>query len=320
MTGKPRVSVLLPAYNAEPYVRAAIESVLGQTYRDWEIIATDDRSVDGTAAVLEDYARRDPRIRAFRNASNAGMTGNWNLCLERASGDLVLKLDADDALRPQTLEILAAALEAEDVTGAGVRTLVCDAMLEPRDVLPADDAMRRAGLDPQLDHLLENRNWYVIAAHGHQLWHSCAVMFRRDFLQRTGGWDERFGCASDTEIIWRLLEGPGRFAHSGYEGVLYRILEGSVSDTFRKNDWLRWEGTAANLMTLGRVRKRRTLPWGLRSWHADLYDSWCRSLDENRRALPPAFFDKIRSAVAESPPPPHLDRLLWRLRTWIPIR
>ena len=83
----PRVSVLLPAYNAERFVDAAVESIRAQTFADWEIVAVDDCSRDETPARLRAWAEREPRLRYSRNPSNRGMTGNWNECLARARGE-----------------------------------------------------------------------------------------------------------------------------------------------------------------------------------------------------------------------------------------
>src|SRR5205823_6563013 len=72
MTPSPTVTVLLTAYNRERYIRAAIESVLAQTFTDFELIVSDDRSHDATVAAAEEYARRDPRIRIVVNERNLG--------------------------------------------------------------------------------------------------------------------------------------------------------------------------------------------------------------------------------------------------------
>jgi glycosyltransferase involved in cell wall biosynthesis len=303
------VSVLIPAYNAARFVAETIRSVMAQTNADWEIVAVDDASSDGTYGVLQQMAAADPRIRVHRNEQNLGMTRNWNRCLSLASKDLIIKLDADDVFRPRTLEVLCEAMREPGVIGAGLRTLCCDESLEPFDGLPADDVMMRAGIDPYGDTTLDCARWYTVAAHGQQLWSSCAVMLPREFLQASGGYDERFGCASDTELFWRVLEQDGRFAHRGYVGVLYRVRGGSVSAVFRQNDWLTWEGTAANLLTLHRSRVRRGLPRALRLRYAYLWRRW-QSVPE----LPPAVMGRLSSVVAEVVPPPRFHSLQLSLR------
>src|SRR5687768_8586869 len=116
-----RVSVLIPAYNAAPWIEAAVESVRRQTFADWEIVAVDDASTDDTHALLRSFA--GPQVRVERNAQNLGMTANWNRCLSFATGDLVLKLDADDVLKPRALELLAGGFADDAVVAAGIRSL-----------------------------------------------------------------------------------------------------------------------------------------------------------------------------------------------------
>lgn len=303
----PRVSVLIPAYNAAPWVATAVESVQKQTFGDWEIVAVDDASTDTTASVLDSLA--GGRVRVTRNVQNLGMTANWNRCLSLAEGDLVLKLDADDALKPRALELLVRAFD-EQVLAAGIRSLQCDASLEPFDGIQGDDAMQRAGIDPYADRVESGERWYDIAAFGHQLWSSSAFMVRRAFLQSTGGWDERFGCASDTELIWRALETGRLVAHRGAVGALYRVRPGSISDEYRARGWLTWEGVAGNLLSLARVRAKRPLRRSLRMHYVRLWERWHRS----ERQLPESICSKLEAVVREIPPPPLADRVMTRLR------
>jgi glycosyltransferase involved in cell wall biosynthesis len=313
---QPRVSVLVPAYNAERFVDAAVESVRAQTFTDWEMVAVDDCSSDGTHARLLAWAEREPRLRCFRNRSNRGMTGNWNECLARAAGDLILKLDADDVLRPRTLELLAESLADATVVGGGVRTLLCSEDLEPFGALPADDAMMRAGLDPYRDQVQLCDRWYYAAAGGNQLWSSCAVMMRRSFLGDRG-YDDRFDCAPDTELVWRLLEQPGRFAHHAYVGVLYRQVAGSVSHQLRRDGWLTWEGCCANLLSLHR-RRPRGLSRTLRLYYAYLWHRWHTfRASGGADAMPEDLRRNLDAIVAELSGPPLKDRLLWRGREFV---
>ncbi|HEX9985807.1 MAG TPA: glycosyltransferase [Thermoanaerobaculia bacterium] len=304
----PRVSVLLPSYNAASYVDAAIESVQRQTFGDWELVAVDDASTDATASRLDAHA--SSRIHVHRNAQNLGMTGNWNRCLSLASGELVLKLDADDALKPTALERLVSAFEG-DVAAAGIRTLSCDESLDPFDGIPGDDLMMRNGIDPYRDTTLPGDRWYGIAANGGQLWASSAFMVRRDLLTRLGGWDERFGCASDTEMMWRVMEQGTPIAHRGTVGNLYRIRPGSVSDVYRAQGWLTWEAVVGNLLSLSRVRTKRPLSRSLRMHYVRLWKQWH---DAPSRPLPEAICGKLEDVMARIPPPPKLDVAMTRLR------
>ena len=304
----PKISVLLPAYNVERYVETALESLRRQTFNDYEVIAVDDDSTDQTAAILS--ASQSASLRVAKNPSNLGMTANWNRCLSLATGDLVLKLDADDALHPQALERLAQPFSDPDLIAAGIRSLQCDEELQPFDGIDGDDAMARGGVNPYRDHILAGRRWLAIAARGHQLWSSSAFMVRRADLERLGGWDERFGCASDSELILRVLEQNRPVAHVGSVGAFYRVRKGSISDEYRSRGWLTWEGVAAYLLSMSRRRRREGLSRSLRMHYVRLWWRWKGAAHQ----LPEAIDTKLRDVMREVPPPPVADRLMTRLR------
>lgn len=112
------VSVMMPAYNAERYLSAAIESLLAQTFTNWELLVVDDGSTDGTGAVAAGYP--DPRIRVIRQA-NRGEAAARNVALDHVRGEYVAFLDADDAYLPRHLEVTTAYLRAH-AEHAGVYT------------------------------------------------------------------------------------------------------------------------------------------------------------------------------------------------------
>ena len=108
-----KVSVIIPVYNGERYLRACIDSVLNQTWRDFELICVDDGSTDGTAAILEDSASGDARIRVLhRPHSDAGSCRNAGY--DAANGDALAFLDADDVFSPRLLEVLVDGLVSQD--------------------------------------------------------------------------------------------------------------------------------------------------------------------------------------------------------------
>ncbi len=98
------VSIITPAFRAAALIGATIESVLGQTCGDYEMIVVDDVSPDRTAAVVEEYAARDPRVRLLRHARNQGPAGARNTALNAATGRYVAFLDSDDVWLPHKLE------------------------------------------------------------------------------------------------------------------------------------------------------------------------------------------------------------------------
>ena len=95
---KPLVSVLVPAYNQAQFIGQTIESVLAQTYSDWELLVRDDCSSDATWDVVKSYEKKDPRIRVSRNAVNQGLIGNWERLIADARGKYLVFLEGDDVL------------------------------------------------------------------------------------------------------------------------------------------------------------------------------------------------------------------------------
>jgi succinoglycan biosynthesis protein ExoO len=117
--GSASVTVLIAAFNAAPFIHRAIRSALAQDPLPLEVLVVDDRSTDDTAAVVEEIARSEPRVRLLRLAENVGPSGARNAGLDAACGDWVAVLDADDAYLAGRLSALLATAQA---TGADVVT------------------------------------------------------------------------------------------------------------------------------------------------------------------------------------------------------
>ncbi len=109
-----KVSIIVPVYNAETTISAAVASLQAQTMRDWEVIIVDDTSTDATPEVLRRISFGDPRIRIVRNAVNLGPAGSRNVGLRMAQGDWVALLDADDCFHSTRLATLLSLGEQAD--------------------------------------------------------------------------------------------------------------------------------------------------------------------------------------------------------------
>ena len=107
-------SVVVPIFNVEPYLRDCLDSVLNQSFADWEAVCVDDGSTDGSAAILEEYAVKDNRLRIITQP-NEGLSAARNLGMKEAKGDYILFLDSDDWLETNALETLAQNLNDEDM-------------------------------------------------------------------------------------------------------------------------------------------------------------------------------------------------------------
>ena len=100
----PAISIIIPIYNVEKYLRRCLDSVLNQTFSNWEAICVNDGSPDESYKILDEYAARDSRFKIM-NKENGGLSDARNAGMAVATGDYILYLDSDDFIHPQTMEI-----------------------------------------------------------------------------------------------------------------------------------------------------------------------------------------------------------------------
>ena len=103
--GEPKVSVCMPSFNRQDYTAEAIDSVLAQSFSEFELIITDDCSTDGTVEIIKKYASKDSRIRFYNNSSNLGVYGNLNRSILLSRGEYIKPICNDDLLAPRCLEV-----------------------------------------------------------------------------------------------------------------------------------------------------------------------------------------------------------------------
>jgi glycosyltransferase involved in cell wall biosynthesis len=138
MSAHPVVSVLLTSYNREDFIAESIASVLTQTFTDFELIVSDDRSSDRTFAIVNDYARRDARVRVSLNDTNLGDYGNRNQAAALARGQFLKYHDSDDVMYRHCLAVMVEALSAEPRAGFALSSSrgwtggPCPMLLTPR--------------------------------------------------------------------------------------------------------------------------------------------------------------------------------------------
>jgi hypothetical protein len=202
----------MSVFNDVEFVGAALESILGQTFRDFELLVIDDASADGSAAVLGRV--EDDRLRVIRNETNLGLTRSLVKGLAEARGRYVARMDADDVALPDRLERQVAFMEAHpDVGILGGDCELID--VEGRPLGPATYAT--TDLEIRWRSLLANP-----FAHP-------TVMLRRDVLTRSGiSYDPAFRTAQDYDLWVRLL-GVTRGANLGEPLLRYRMRHGVTS-------------------------------------------------------------------------------------------
>lgn len=209
----PRVSVIMPVYNAERYVAEAIESVLAQTMGDFEFLIHDDGSTDGSAAIVQSYAARDPRI-SFSSGENSGVAAALNTLVLRARAPWLARMDADDVCLPERFAQQLARLEAEpDLVVLGTAAITIDG-----------EGRRIVHNFPPRDHeAIDGGNLRGMCQIEHP-----SVMISTAALAKVGGYDALAHNGQDIDLWLRLAE-VGRLANSADIGILYRLHEGSVS-------------------------------------------------------------------------------------------
>lgn len=114
----PQISIIVPIYKAELVLEKCVGSVLAQTFQDWELLLVDDGSPDGSGALCDGYAQRDPRVRVFHTA-NGGVSSARNLGMREARGTYLLFVDSDDWIEPDMCEKLLGAIETAGADSAG---------------------------------------------------------------------------------------------------------------------------------------------------------------------------------------------------------
>jgi glycosyltransferase involved in cell wall biosynthesis len=211
MPSEPTISVLMPAYNAGRYVAAAVESILTQTYTDFEFLIIDDGSTDRTPRVLKRYAARDPRIRLV-SRPNRGLVPTLNEGLALARGEFIARMDADDIALPHRFERQIAYMrEHPDIICVGSAVMTMDQA--GRDLI-------ESGYPPDHETIQE------LSLRGRpNLWHPTAMM-RREAVMAIGGYREEMKAGEDHDLWLRLGE-RGRLANLDEVLLRYRIHPGS---------------------------------------------------------------------------------------------
>lgn len=125
-SGGPAVSIGLPVFNGENYVREAIDSLLAQTFTDFELLVSDNASTDQTQSICEAYALRDPRVRYVRQDKNLGAGRNFEFVLDHARGTYFMWAAHDDTWAANWLEVLVAAIRVDDFSVRGALHFVRD--------------------------------------------------------------------------------------------------------------------------------------------------------------------------------------------------
>lgn len=194
MQAKPKVSVVIPTYNYAHFLDETVQSVLDQTYTDFELIIVDNCSTDNTAEVVQKYLT-DKRVNYIVNEQNLGLVGNWNKCLELAQGEYVKFLCADDKFHPQLLEKFVPVMDQHPNVAI---------VAAYNQLFGGMDTLRK---QPYTGLVNGRFAWETLVKEGARNWlnNPSAVMFRKTACVAAGRFNPKLLNMTDKEYYARLL-------------------------------------------------------------------------------------------------------------------
>jgi glycosyltransferase involved in cell wall biosynthesis len=210
----PRITVAMSVYNNAPYLAHAIESIVAQTFTDFEFLIVDDGSTDDSAAIIERFARDDSRIRLIRQR-NAGLIASLNRIIGEARAPLIARMDGDDIALPERFERQLAFLDAHpDIGVLGTGCTCIDETGKPTIY--------------KFDNVTSPEDVLADLKNGPPLCHPSVVM-RRDAVRAVGGYHRAYKHCEDYDLWLRLSEHV-QMANLPDRLLLYRQSESQVSN------------------------------------------------------------------------------------------
>lgn len=211
MTQTHEISVVMSVYNAEKYVFEAIESILNQSYRDFEFLITDDASTDSSLQILKDFENEDKRIKLYKNKENLGLTKNLNLMLQSSKGRFIARMDADDISLPDRFEKQLDFMNGNpDIGVCGTNILFFGSSDHITSLPETDDEIKASLL------------FRDVIMHP-------TVFIRRSVLETLIiNYDENFRISQDYDL-WCRLSGRTKLANLPERLLRYRFQEGNIT-------------------------------------------------------------------------------------------
>jgi teichuronic acid biosynthesis glycosyltransferase TuaG len=216
----PRVSVIIPAFNAEPHIEEALRSVQNQTYNDWEIVLCDDGSTDRT---VERARSVGCGVAVVQSTNNLGPAAARNLAIEHCSGELLVFLDADDYWLPSYLERQVSQYDEGQAQYGNVGIVACNASLLEPDGMRAETHMEavRFPSEVTLDRLLRYNPIYISA------------LAPRRAVEEVGGFCADLSGTADYDLWIRIVEAGYKVLATREPLAVYRIGSPSLSSDAR---------------------------------------------------------------------------------------
>ncbi len=185
MKNNQKISILLSAYNDGNYLSHAIESILNQTYENFEFLIRNDGSTDETSEILDKYKKVDERIKIFHDSNNIGLTKSLNILLKESKGSLIARQDSDDFSFKERLKSQVDYLLKKDIDACTTRAFVKQTF----KVTP-----NKSYYLPK-NFVMKIKNPYV---HG-------SLLIKKEVIKKIGGYDEKFYYAQDYKLMSDLI-------------------------------------------------------------------------------------------------------------------
>lgn len=212
-------SVLIAHFNNFPYFRKCYDSLLNQTFQDFEIILVDDCSTDNSLTEIRDLTKNDSRVKIFNNPENMGVGHTKKKCVEYATGEFCGFVDPDDALLPNALEKSLKAYSNKNIIATYSRFIICNENLEPQKTFPNTRKIKNN------NPLFFNINFEA----------SHFFTFRKEIYLKTEGICANYRVAEDMDFYLKLYEeGPLYFINEPL--YLYRVHPVGLSHNQSKTD------------------------------------------------------------------------------------
>lgn len=217
----PLISVVMSVYNAEPYLKQAIESILGQSYRNFEFIIVNDGSTDSSLDIINKYMMADKRIRLIKLVSNLGAYESLNYGIKKASGELIFRQDADDISQQLRMQKQLSYFKAhKDIVCLGtlVRCISDDPRNYTNGTVAAQEKWSNTYTTPE--ELYRTRFMRCPMLHA-------TAMFRKEDCLKVGGYDQQYFTGGDYDFLLKMST-LGKLAKYPEKLYIYRIIDKSL--------------------------------------------------------------------------------------------
>lgn len=213
LNNNPKISVVMASHNGEKFIKEAIDSILEQSFRDFEFLIIDDGSTDLTSIILDEYAKKDQRIRIFTNPQCLGLTKSLNVAIKQALGEFIARMDDDDVSQKNRFEKQSDFMQKnpEFVLVGSMAFLInekSEIIGEKKLAVTSEQIKKRLLFNNQIIH----SSWFA----------------RKDILIKEGLYNEKFKKAQDYDFVLRLAE---KYKIFNLPNTLlkYRVLNTSLS-------------------------------------------------------------------------------------------